>query len=514
MKKIIYIIALMSISLSAFSQSVAIDDVKGNKFTGVQTIWSGIDGTIDGYYTYYMVENPGKGLRVFEFALIDKDITKITKVPITMHKYANITNTVFNGKFFLVAYSDIANSKSVTIIIDVNGQIIKTDEVETTKKYLAVSTIFPGMNGDGFYIVRPEVVKPQFGYTITKVDNDLKEIWKETQMPESSKGNIALLDLINTGDKFVIWQTSGVGAKIKPSIVAFDAKTGKKIYKRDGYDGTSTILYNQLRVLEDGSVLAGGAYSDGEYPKSVNNTGIYFLKINEKGEDVIYTKINNIEQIQKTLAETSKGGGLGSKDKVYVEDLVITKDGFVVVSEMFSKNINATPAGVQWTRDLITGKYIGERRDEKSTKMVFEIKDFILFSFNTKGELAEIKPITKDEYNKLTVWSPYDKMGGQALAKIIDGLGWFDYAFTTSNEAGERVMVCANNAKPKRPEVYTYGIEGDYTKTQKNLKQEAKIDLEKAKVSYFKILRNEKGKMALAYYQRKLKRITINLEDL
>ena len=80
---------------------------------------------------------------------------------------------------------------------------------------------------------------------------------------------------------------------------------------------------------------------------------------------------------------------------------------------------------------------------------------------------------------------------------------------------GNKMMVCSNNAEARKPQVFTYSIgQGGSTQNEINLKQESKIDLEEAKVSYFGILQNEGPKIAVAYYQRKLKRITINMEDL
>ena len=98
---------------------------------------------------------------------------------------------------------------------------------------------------------------------------------------------------------------------------------------------------------------------------------------------------------------------MGSKDKLWIEDVVFDGDEIVVISEMFRKNFNPKPMAFQTPRDLITGKWIGDinYRDQngKAQKVTFEIMDYILFKFTTNGELKKIKPIAKDQYNKLTV---------------------------------------------------------------------------------------------------------------
>ena len=128
--------------------------------------------------------------------------------------------------------------------------------------------------------------------------------------------------------------------------------------------------------------------------------------------------------------------------------------------------------------------------------------------------MKEITPIKKDDYNKLTVYYPYVGLYGMAMAQVVEQLGWFDYGFTTTNSKGEKIMVCSNNSEARKPQVFTYKLKGDQARTEINLKQAGKIDLEKGKVSYFKSMRNENGRIAVAYYKRKLKRITINLESI
>ena len=85
MKKVFLLVfaALLLVDVSA--QSVSIDGVKGRRFNGVIPIVSGEDEAVSGYYTYYMVEKQQKGMRTFEFAIIDKDVKKVSKIPITLH---------------------------------------------------------------------------------------------------------------------------------------------------------------------------------------------------------------------------------------------------------------------------------------------------------------------------------------------------------------------------------------------------------------------------------------------
>lgn len=503
---------------SSFAQSIQIDGVKGNRFNGVKPIMSDDGETVSGYYTYYMIEKGEKGMRTLEFSIIDKGVTKVTKTQIEIHRTSTLNNTVFNGKYFLISYDDRKNKQIVFKVLDLEGEIVASDEISADKRRVASSVVYPAANGEGFYVVRPALVKNRIkGHYLEKIGNDLEQQWKIEDVVD--KGVIKVAALVNNNDRVVIWREHGSGIKkIKPQIVCYDAETGETIFERDGFDGTSTIMHSQIRIDDENNVIAGGPYVDGVKYKTVNNTGVYLLQLSQDGEEMFYTKILTKEEIQPILKEVSKGASIGSKDKIWIEDVVFDGENIIVISEMFRKNLNMSPAIAQKTRDLITGKWIGDMsyRDAngKSRKRTFEIMDYILFKFSKTGDLLEIKPIAKDKYNKLTVYYPYVDLYGMQLAAKVEQAGWFDYKFTTVGKDGKRLMVCSNNAEARKPQVYTYGLDEDFKRSEINLKQEGTVNLDDGRVSSFNAMPNEGEKISVAYYQRKLKRITINLEDL
>ncbi|MBN2570708.1 MAG: hypothetical protein JXA68_01155 [Ignavibacteriales bacterium] len=518
MKNYLAILTLWVLSFGIFAQSIEIQDVKRSRFNGVKPIFSGEDMKVEGYYTYYMIEKGSNGDRLFEFALIDKEVKDAKKIQVTINKSSNINNTIFNGKYFLISWDDVKDKKMVFNTIATDGTIIANKEIPVEKRRLAASTVYASIDGEGFYIVSPQSSGASaIGYSIERVNNKLEQIWKVDDIP--AKGSKEVEDLINLGDRFVIWENYCPNMnpnKVVPQLVAFNSKTSEQIYINDSFDGTHTGLYNRLRLDEDGSVLIGGSYVNGQKIKDVNNEGIYIKKLDPNGKEILYTKVSNSEKIQEVLKSTSKGFAIGSKDKVLVEDLIVDKEGnIVIISEMFSKNLNITPLAIQQTRDLISGgKSIGAPNNNDKSKYTLEIKDFILFKFNQKGELGEIKPISKEDYNKITVYNPYSSYGGMKLARTLREMGWFDYGFTTTNVDGKSIMVCKNNANPKRPEAFFYSLDENYAFKQINLKKMGNVNLDDAAVGYFDVLRGVTGNVVIAFFQGKLKKITIQSESL
>lgn len=457
-------------------------------------------------------------MRIFEFAIIDKEVSKVTTSQLEIHKRSRIKQTVFNGNYFFISYEDWKTKEIVMTLLDKEGKIAKQKRVPNEKNKEPIQNVYPA-EGDGFYLVRFKKEKGgKRGYTLTRINNSLENDWEKTEIPE--KGVKQIADMVNSKGKLILWEENSPKGKVfKPVITCLDPKTGKKVYSRDGYDGEATIQFNNIRVLEDGSVVLGGSYVLGQKTKGVNVSGIYILKINAEGKDVLYSKVDMKTKIQPVLKEASKGLAIGSKAKVFVEDIIIEGDNYYVVSEMFRKNINMKPLDVQRTRDRISGKYIGDiDRDDPGTIFTFEIMDFMLFNFNSKGDVEDIKAITKSKYNKITLYPPYNNInwGGMKLAKLLSQLGWFDYGFTGYTADGsKRVMVCKDNAHPRRPEVYFYDLNSNYAKSKLHLTKEANIDIEAGgKVSYFNTLPAKKGKVTVIYFQRKAKKITLNSEDI
>ena len=104
----------MLLTTLGITQSVEIEGVRGYRFNGVAPILDDKGESVSGYYTYYLVDKGEKGMRTLEFSIIDKGVTKVTTAQIELHKYANLNNTVFNGKYFLISYDDRKNKQIET----------------------------------------------------------------------------------------------------------------------------------------------------------------------------------------------------------------------------------------------------------------------------------------------------------------------------------------------------------------------------------------------------------------
>lgn len=522
MKKLLLLLVLCLGTTVSFSQILEFNDISKRDFNGVFSI-KDQNEKVMGYYTYYELEREEKGMRLYEFSFVDKQLGGVKKYSLSIHKRAEINNVVFNDKYLLISYDDIKNKKIVFTTISPEGEKVGYNEFLVDKKKNVTGDFYPSA-GDGFYMVKANIVKGRTGYILQKYDNDLKMIWTQEVMPDP-KGKVKYIsveDIQVSNDRLIIAQNTGLSAqKYRLNIVGFDVAAGSKVFDYETYDGTSTPAYNAMKFEDNGDLLLSGTYENKEYFNDTNYDGVYILKLSSEGKKLIYTKVSYKEEIQEILKATSRSNGLGSKDKLFLEDVIHEGGSYYIVGEMFKKNIQASNLGgafalAQGIRDMVTGKYIGwENSNDKTPTFTFEIMDYMVIQFDEQGQYISTKPLMKEKYNKISVYYPYNSMGGLRLARTMNYFGWFDYGFTTHNPVDSKTIMVCSDQSTKRPDVYYYELDNQFRKNTIDLKNRAKVLLDdEAKVNYFRVLKNESTNVVVVYYQRKLKKASLTMEQI
>jgi hypothetical protein len=317
----------------------------------------------------------------------------------------------------------------------------------------------------------------------------------------------------------IIAQNTGVSiAKYRLNIVGHDSRSGTKVFDYETYDGEATPVFNTMRIEDNGDLLVSGTYENNDYIGEVNFDGVFILKLSTEGKKQLFTKVSYKEKIQQVLKSATRSNGIGSKDKFFLEDVIHENGSYSIVGESFRKNYQASNLGgafklVQNIKDVASGKWIGY--DNGTAAMTFEIMDYMVIRFDEQGNYLETKPLMKEKYNKISVYAPYNGFGGLRLARLMRQFGWFDYGFASKSPVnGKNILICSDQSD-KKPDVYYYELDNQFKKNTLNLRQRAQVLLDDdARVNYFRVLRNESDKVAVVYYQRKVKKASLTLENL
>jgi len=486
------------------AQQVQIDGVRPREFRGVNPIKD------KGYYTYYVNEKSGKGMIDFALEIYDLDLSLIKKTNVQVTKNSNLTGSEFNGQDFLFVFNDIAEKTNTLISVDATGAIIKKKTIPV-KKIASVGTteIYPAMDGSGFYMTQA-VKEKKWGFEVTKLDRELKELWSKTETVD--KGIISVAAAESGPGKLVVIATklpALTSKKLEGIMMSFNGTTGAKEYEYSLYDGKQTNLPSAFLIESDGTVVTSGMYYDGDRMSGDNSDGIFFLKLDASGKNVAYKSIDWDNGIQEALKATSRKFSIGSKPKVLFHEITRTKDGnYQVISETFRKALGAAGALA-----MMGG---GNAND---IPMRLTVMDFIIFNFDENGTPLDINKIEKP-YKSAEIAGGLG-MNGIVLANYLKRYKMFTYEFFTVLPTGKQAIVYTNfedaglGAGKPYVGVSTINI-GEDTETQKLplAKKYAAFTTGNPDNLKTGAMPSRTGKMCLFVYDRKAKAILMSIEDL
>lgn len=510
MRKTLTILLVLGLFINAWAQEVKITDVRKKEFKGVKAILNKTTHKPEGYFTFYVSEKIGKGMVNFTLELYDTDLNLVKQTPITITKNSEVTSSVFNGEAFMFAFADISKRKLSFATIDKEGNIIAQKEVKADKYFTTDAEVYPAQKG-GFYVVRP-IKEKKYGYKIEKVDHDLATIWEERMVPD--KGYIAVEAIESANDRLIVTQMKGasrLSKKMIGQIVCFDDKKGEKLFIHDLYNGSVTGVPTAFLIDKDKNVIAGGMYFDGEKWDNTNSDGIFFLKLSATGKQLVFETTAWKDGIQKFLKASSNSGfALGSKPKVFFEDIIEVDGGYKVISETYRKNLAVAGRTIAMAK-LITGDGHVIGRDEDNVKpMTFEIMDLMLFNFSDAGKLTGMTHIPK-QHTKITLLYPYANYGGLALSRVVKEFGYFDYSFATVHPLTNDPIIVSRNLE-KRPFISIHMLGDNNAFTTKTIT----MDRMPGTVTDARVgaLPGTHGRMCLYFYDKKEKTITLYLQDM
>ena len=511
MKKIfalsILLIVLCTTQIAA-QDFQSIEDLKRRFFERVLTI-TGDNDEVEGYVVYYMSEKQKKGVRTFAVKSFDTNLETIALTTLDVTKHTDILSTAFNGKNLCVILGDPRKKSLKAVTYNQKGE--KQGELDWTLKkwYEANAEAYPSPTG--FYLLRT-LREKKTGFQLAHLSNSLKENWSKRFMPE--KGYEGLLLATSVNDRLVFIKEKGpsiLSKKLSVELVTMNEADGSIIGQFDLYDGKNTYMPSAIRLDNDGNVILGGMYFEGEKYRNINSSGVFVMKSGPKGKDKMMQSLPWKGEMQKYLAQSkTKGLRIDAKNKILFEDVILHKDGFQLIGETFSKSV----VSLLQISDVVIGTNSGQ---EKPT--LFNIKDILIFNFDNDLSFKNVQLIPKKEVN-VSCYSPYNGMFGMKLAKELQKFGYFNYRFVMKDSPDDQAFTLISTNQGdlldniKKGTRYSITrVEPDNLEPKETLNDIALYD-EKSRIRSYGLLRNSGDKVLVYYYDPKFDAVRLYLDDI
>lgn len=440
MKKTTTFLSLLMFMSPLFmkSQEITLEMPNARGFSGVKSISSEIVFT-----TYFGEKTETKGMANFVLKLYDKELNEIKTTDVEVSKYSELASSAFTGKYFLFIFVDALKKTRTSVVLDKDGEVLKTNVEEDVRRALLVEENFPiihVLNEEEFILFRPMKEK-KFGFEVERLNKDLESSWKQSFIPESGVWTAVDSKVMNGNVYFLQEENpSRSSDNYKFTIHCLSAEDGSPVYDAvsldNGEDGGAPAF---IRVGEDGTVATGGMYFKKSKYNDKNSDGLFFARVSKSGQTISYTK-NSWDSIKSQISGEFSSALLGGKTKIMVEDVIRKTDGsFMVICEQFKKANNASMTGKG------AGAMLGTSKSSSATgpEVGFTVLDFVFFNFSATGELSGIDVVAK-ENKEARVTGKVASEKGLAIANFMLYKGFFSYKELIMQD-GKQVIVYRND---------------------------------------------------------------------
>ncbi len=151
--------------------------------------------------------------------------------------------------------------------------------------------------------------------------------------------------------------------------------------------GVDFTYYPTDIIYKNGEIVAAGMYFKGLWHNAKTSEGLFFLKINSKGEKLAS---NNLAwaDIKAKLTKSDKSDFMfNGKTDFLVEAIEVTPDGFIILGESYAKS-----SGVS------TAEFLLDTEDNSDSRML-TIYDFISIETDKSGIITSVKTLSKEKSN-------------------------------------------------------------------------------------------------------------------
>lgn len=514
---------LLAFVWTAQAQKSTFDDVLSVQLQNIGPIVE--SNTVKGYYMFYKVDKVDRKNNSYMLKILDENLRDVALKKIIKPKNVVLTEAVYNGEAFLFSFLD-PRAKSLNLVTynremkKLGSKTIKLDKWSMTQYQSYANSSGGAAEASSNKVIHPignkgfvrytTVKNKKAGYVVEYMPNDLKKTsggWSFASSKESKMYHFA--GYAYSDDNYLLSVIINKPKLLSNKNVLFalemtDAKTGKKIFRKDLKIGRNIYSFMNAILHQDGkSLMVFGEYfnADGNILKD-RSEGLSCLQFDFEGNLINKEHYSWKGKIKRELP-TDKKGRVVDGGYVAFHKFVQTSDGHVfAIGEMYKKAVS----GLGIASQALT------RGGGGMAAMKMVVLDMVLFDINPDLTLNDV---TIFEKRKSDVGLPQGAgiQPPTLLSYYIRAFGGFDYNFTqvTKDKSSFFTTYSAIEKKKKSKKKpyfaiisHTEGDEGYVTD---------KIDLT-TDATNIMVFPAKPGYIMLAEYFKKKKKLETRLEKI
>ncbi len=516
MKKFILLVILGITSISVFSQKTHLADLKVDAYIRGNGVIAESE-VIQGYYTFYSIDKPSKGMLNYGVQITDENGTAINSFNFTDTKQLHLLESSYQNGEICFRFLD-AKEKGIRFkIFNTKGELINNyffdlDKSEYNKflrwtmiedEEINVNTNLFDIGSRGFLsIVNCEVNKKN-SFKILKFTTNSKSVETFAYNSTSKFSEPDFLGLKDDLAFFRIEKRNKHASSTTINILALDINTWKVVFETNG-ETLGEQIFVPSSVVEDpfykSFKFVGSYFKNDDNLNKDESQGLAFWEINREG---ILLKERYKEWSKDFKGFLNFKENNKSKDIGYVKlhkTLTLSNGKIVAIGEGYRKVADGVG---------IAMAVLSQGQSGNVTKL--QINDLVVFKFDEDFNFLEGERHKKN-YNSFSL-EGIEFASVHRIANILSSYGYFDYSFTQVNEDRTEFIVGYNDiAKGTNGKRSYQFFSLRYLEGQENpIKDAVQHTKDATSINFYP---NQFGKIAVAEYFRKLKKFDFRIVKL
>src|SRR5260221_3766310 len=468
---------------------------------------------VKGYYFLYASDKIDKDTYEWTLEITDNNLKSLKTIKFQDSKHVSILESSFNGTdLIFLLYDDKANTFEYQVY-GADGNKKHTYNRELTKKerrYLELSYLanedeentYKGLypiEGKGFISNMPSREDKDYTFQIDFFSTENRKQWTYTP---TIRGKTFIGDYLGAFNRVVYIEmlkfTSKMDQKPESTILGLSLETGQQVFEKPT-DGKYRFYPASMSAMNNGKAYIYGEYFDvdGNISKD-KSLGFAFWGVDEKGVILNEKYCSWNLELGKFLDVNSKGK-IDNFGFMYLHNILQTADGNIyAIGEGYMKVASALG---------IASKLL--MRNSGISTLKLKVTDMILVKFDKDFNVKDAKIYDKNS-NNLEMESGMEFVSTPLIGKMVKMRGFFDYAYTQTNENNTSFTVCYSDyVRGKDYKGGTFNSisynEGKITTDRINTKTNASWSL---------VFPAKQGQVLLVDFYRKEKRVERHFEKL